>query len=43
MSITRLLFKKCNVTVKQDICMHHGLGGGRTAGASINKLQYMAT
>ena len=25
-----------------DICVHHGLGGGRTSGASINKLQQMA-
>lgn len=25
-----------------DICAHHGLGGGRTCGSSINKLQTMA-
>lgn len=43
-SIIRILFlynKGCGVH-KFDICAHHGLGGGRTIGASMNKLQNMA-
>lgn len=44
-SITRLTYQyKSNKTntFKLDICVHHGLSGGRTAAASINKLQMMA-
>jgi hypothetical protein len=44
-SLTRVIFdydKSSNSSLKADICIHHGLSGGRTPGTSINKLNEMA-
>ena len=44
-SLTRIVFdydKSTNASLKADVCIHHGLSGGRTCGTSINKLQQIA-
>jgi len=37
----RLIFNIANTRHSLDMWVHHGLGGGRTTGASINKLEQM--